>query len=187
VEILNYFAHQSLLRRKCRAIRDDELGSEVLLAFAKDLGETMMRANGAGIAANQVREAPGGEPWRLICLRVGDSSYVPLCNPVITQAQGGSVGPEGCLSFASVVEQLPAPEFVVVDFVNTMGKPGQTAMTDESARAVWHECLHLDGQLLPDRMKPLQRRLFLKAVLKRQRSGRAMSSSNVLRSVGESA
>jgi peptide deformylase len=126
----------------------------------------MMTAGGAGLASTQVREAPGGEAWRILVLRTADNSWGALVNPVITLAQGTTVEPEGCLSFASVHEPLPAPEMIAVDFRDVHGKALQMALTDHHARAVWHEVKHLDGELIVDRMKPLQRKLFLKAVAK---------------------
>jgi peptide deformylase len=167
MRILQWPRDQALLRRIARPVRAEEFGTAPLRAFAEALGTAMVHAGGAGLAATQVAEAPGGEPWRIVTIRTGDATAIGVFNPVITYSGGAALGQEGCLSFASVREPLYAPTLLTLDFMSVSGEPRQMGFQDELARAVWHEVGHLDGTLIIDRMKPLARKLFLKAVAKR--------------------
>ncbi len=167
-EILQYPKHEVLLRRVARPVREDEFGSDELAEFCTRLGETMMLANGAGLAANQVAETGNGgtEPWALFVLAASDNEWSVLCNPQILASENPRVRAEGCLSFASVGIKMMAPDFVNVAFRNREGKLGQMVLIEERAHAVFHETEHLAGKLMIDRMVEWQRAAFLRDVRK---------------------
>lgn len=160
----------SALRRIARPVRDDEFGSEPLLDFAKELAELMMSHGAIGIASTQVLEAPGGAPWQMIALRVDDERFGVFCNPAILQRYGTKSGIEGCISFASVGVPLPAPEMVKLSFRNTKGVEGEVLFEGLRARCAAHECEHLAGKLLIDRMTPMKRGIFLRDVKRHRES-----------------
>ncbi len=168
MKILRYPADQKLLRRVARPVRDDEFGTDEFVAFCEQLGETLVVAGGAALAATQVAEAPGGEPWAVFVIRAsrGDNSYGVMANPNITRRIGTCIDHEGCLSFAGASEMLSAPLGVIVEAHNKMGRPFSMALEGLNARAVAHEVDHLEGRLLIDRMSGLKRRQFLRAVLR---------------------
>ena len=78
-----------VLHKKCKPVEkfDDKLGE-----LLDDMRETMLYADGVGLAGPQV-----GILRRLAVVEV-DDFYVELINPVITKAKGEQVGPEGCMS-----------------------------------------------------------------------------------------
>src|SRR5437763_13023656 len=92
-----------VLREKARALTLDELKSTKTQRFIDDLVETMVDANGAGIAANQVYE-----PIRICTIWVKDNPRYPykpnvpltiLVNPTIELLTDDTfVNYEGCLS-----------------------------------------------------------------------------------------
>jgi peptide deformylase len=177
MKILHYPSDITQLRRVARAVREDEFGTYALEGFGRELAELMLRSNGAGLAATQVDAAPGGKPWRVIAIRVGDGTFAALCNPEIAGRGEMVRGDEGCLSFASVPEQLLAPSWVVLRFRNLRGAPGEIMFTDRHARVVAHEVDHLDGRLVVDRMSPTKRSMFANAVRKRYRATDAIVSA----------
>jgi peptide deformylase len=166
--ILQYPKDAPLLRRKARPIREDEFKSDALYTFAARLAQTMKANDGLGLAATQVQEtlSDDGQPWRMFAMHVDDGQYGIFCNPHIVMTGEYSVVQEGCLSFAKVLESMRAPEFVVLQFQNTDGVEARVGFNDMSARAIFHEVEHLDGNTMLERMSSLKRAGFLKSVAK---------------------
>lgn len=171
--IIQWPKDAGLLRRVARPIRDDEFGTPELAAFGAALGDTMMRANGMGLASTQVAEAPGGEPWAMFAIRLSPNGFAIICNPEIQVARDFVIGPEACLSFASVGIDLKAPETVVFVAQRTNGTQDGAAYEGVNARCVFHECEHLKGRTLVDRIGgPMARSDFMRQVAKARRKAR---------------
>lgn len=167
LRILQYPAHEKLLRRKARNVTEEEFGTPQLFEFASSLGYAMMSAHGIGLASTQVEPTftADGTPWRLFTMAVGER-YVVLCNPEVTREGEDRVENEGCLSFASVLEPMRAPGMVRVKYRTTRGVEREMALEGTMARCVWHENDHLDGAVLLDRMSAMKRAMFMKRVAK---------------------
>ena len=66
-----------------------------LVKLLKDMHETMLIADGVGLAAPQV-----GVSLQVAVVDIGDDTgKIELINPSILEKRGEQVGPEGCLSF----------------------------------------------------------------------------------------
>jgi peptide deformylase len=168
--VLQYPRDALLLRRRARTIRADEFGTPELLRFAQQLGDTMLANRGIGLAATQVEEHPGGEVWAMFALGAGEGRFGIVCNPSIEDVGDLRIGPEACLSFASVPEALQAPEaLTVVGQEPEQGKFFRLVLSGVLARAAWHEREHLASLLMIDNMSPMKKGLFLKAVAKARR------------------
>lgn len=168
-EVLQYPRHEKLLRRKARRVRDEEFGTDAVHAFAQKLGDTMMAHRALGLAATQVAEAPGEEPWAMFAMRIGDESFGVVCNPEIVDAGQFRTGVEACLSFASVRESMPAPESLTLRGRNPAGAEFTLVLSMVQARCARHEVEHLAGKLMIDGMSPMKRQMFLKQVQKARR------------------
>ena len=134
-----------------RTIR--EIGDEVLTKTAKEVKEmtprtsqliadmldTMYEANGVGLAAPQV-----GILKRIVTIDVGDGPIV-LVNPVILETGGEQTGPEGCLSVPGKQGIVTRPNEVTVKALDENMKERLIKGTELLARAICHECDHLDG------------------------------------------
>jgi len=144
---------------------DDEL-RELL----RDMADTMYAASGVGLAANQV-----GVPLRLFVadLSAGESreSLKVFVNPVITERRGSQVGEEGCLSFPDVMLEVERAQGVTVEALDADGKPFSFEAEGLLARAVQHECEHLDGQVFLRHLSAIKRELIKKQIKKRIRAG----------------
>jgi peptide deformylase len=111
-----------------------------------DMVETMVSANGVGLAATQV-----GASLRVIVLKV-DNQLLQLANPELIRASGEQIGYEGCLSVPGYIGEVARAERVVVKALNRHGKEVRIKGEDLLARALQHEIDHLDGVLFVDKL-----------------------------------
>lgn len=110
-----------------------------------DMRETLIEANGLGLAAPQV-----GVLRRAVL--VADISgeepvYYELVNPEIVESEGEQIGPEGCLSLPDIWGIVTRPEKVKVKAFDRDGNPFELEAEGLLARACCHEIDHLNGVL----------------------------------------
>jgi peptide deformylase len=134
--------------------------------LVKDMTETMYVADGIGLAANQV-----GVDLRLFIADLSQwEEPEPLkvfINPVITQSHGRQFGDEGCLSFPGINLEVERDEQVTVQALDLEGQPFTFTAEGLLARAIQHECEHLDGQVFLRHISALKRELLKKQIKKR--------------------
>ena len=70
-----------------------------------------------------------------------------LINPEILETSGSQTGPEGCLSVPGKQGQVTRADHVKVRALNEDMEEQVIEAEGLLARAVCHECAHLDGQL----------------------------------------
>ena len=144
---------------------DDEIRKLV-----QDMVETMTRAPGIGLAANQV-----GVPLRLCVVDLNSGqepgSLVVLINPEITEASGTQLGEEGCLSFPDITIEVTRARLATVESIDLEGKSVTLSAEGLLARAILHECEHLDGKTFLQNVSSLKRELVKRQIRKRIRSG----------------
>ena len=112
----------------------------------EDMLETMYDAYGVGLAAPQV-----GILKRIVvidCSEERDEPYV-FINPEILETDGEQTGDEGCLSLPGKVGTVTRPNYVKVRALNENMEEFVLEAEGLLARAVCHECDHLDGILYP--------------------------------------
>lgn len=164
VPVVDFLESPEPLRRKARAVTREEFDRQDrrVLSLAIDLVETMLAANGAGLASVQVH--PGEEePLRAYALRATFGPVV-VFNPVARFDARQEWAQEGCLSFRSVRRMLRAPIAAEVSGVDEYGQPVSLRLRGLGARCAYHEGRHLDGLLMIDLMKAPEREKFLRAV-----------------------
>ena len=142
--------------------RDPEIGR-----LAADMIETMIDADGVGLAAPQVYQPLRVIVFRLPADRLTDdeapepAAPVVLVNPVLEPVgYDMALGLEGCLSIPDL--RGVVPRFMTVDFrgVDLNGSPVSGRATGFKARVLQHEVDHLDGILFPERMPDLRSLAF---------------------------
>jgi peptide deformylase len=146
-----------ILKHKTSELTDIDAQTQNIV---DDMIETMYRASGIGLAANQV-----GISQRLcvIDLSLRESNKIPLIvliNPVVVQKEGVVDSEEGCLSIPGYMTSIKRAEKVLVKGLNREGKPIEVEGDGLLARALQHEIDHLDGLLFIDRMSPIRREFF---------------------------
>ncbi len=129
--------------------------------------ELMRLAEGIGLAAPQV-----GLPWRLFVCHVppmegrspasdpagATNQPTVYVNPVLSNP-AGPVEPadEGCLSIPDVVGRVLRPPIITISAIDLEGRPFTRTAEGLLARCWQHECDHLDGVLILDRMAQMDR------------------------------
>jgi peptide deformylase len=126
-----------------------------------DLGETMLDAPGAGLAAPQI-----GVGLRVFTYWSPDEDSVEhLVNPVLHfPSDDEEDGDEGCLSIPGLTFDCRRKSHVVAHGQNMYGDPVTVEGSARIARAIQHETDHLDGVLFVDRLTPEVRREAMRAI-----------------------
>ena len=124
-----------VLTTKCREITEFNAR---LHDFLDDMAQTMEKADGVGLAANQVGVL------RRACI-IDVDGLIELINPEIIATDGEQFEQEGCLSFPGDFGTTHRPLTVEVRAVDRFGKPFTLKATDLKARAICHEIDHLNG------------------------------------------
>ena len=152
-----------VLRKKCRAI---EQVDDALLEFAQNMIETMVDAEGVGLAAPQVNED--------IRMAVVDVSHDPECvsflkvncedakmedvmplvfiNPKLELDGPKESESEGCLSIHDIRANVRRPTMVKATLPQLDGSVIELETDGLLARAIQHEVDHLNGILFVDRI-----------------------------------
>jgi len=155
--------NDSTLYKKSRAVTDYNRRLHVLL---DDMRETLIEANGLGLAAPQVgvlRRAAlivdtGDENEESDKSdktdksdeteeRIRDEQIIELINPEIIARSGQQSGKEGCLSVPGVYGIVSRPEQVKIIAQDRHGNKFEMCGKGMTARAICHEVDHLNGIL----------------------------------------
>ena len=129
------------LRKICRPVTEI---TPRILTLLDDMRETLIEANGAGLAAPQV-----GILRRIALVDLGEE-IVELINPVILESEGEQEEVEGCLSVPDVWGVTRRPALVRVKAMNRFGEEFTVEGEGLNARCLCHEIDHLDGHLFTD-------------------------------------
>ena len=156
------------LLKKSREVTDFNKRLHILL---DDMRETLIEANGLGLAAPQVGvlrraalivdtgtayefpeelqdddiEELTDEQIKELNIKRYNEQIIELVNPVIINKEGEQTGNEGCLSLPGVYGIVTRPETVLFKAYDRNGKVFELEVYGLTARAVCHELDHLDG------------------------------------------
>ncbi|MDG4655883.1 peptide deformylase [Ectobacillus antri] len=143
--ILEIIKHpNAVLETPCDRVLDFD---KKLVKLLQDMYDTMVAADGVGLAAPQV-----GISKQIAIVEAGDNGRIDLINPVILEARGEQIGPEGCLSFPDLYGDVPRAEYVKVRAQNKRGKIFVLEARGFLARAIQHEIDHLNGVLFTSKV-----------------------------------
>lgn len=128
--------------------------------FIEDMIETMYKANGIGLAANQVGDR---RSVLLVDEKAGEDqrkSLIVMINPRISSSSEKSIYyQEGCLSIPGFFEDINRPEEIEVEYLDRKGNPQKLSAGNLLSRVIQHEIDHLQGKLFIDYLTPLQKAL----------------------------
>jgi len=159
-----------VLAAKAQAVADP--AAPEIRRLVNDMVETMIDANGAGLAAPQVHV-----PLRVVVFQAPDGRADPgladeekfdhtaplsvLINPEIQvlspETEGGW---EGCLSVPGLRGWVERPAHIRYRGLGLNGETIERVARGFHARVVQHECDHLDGTLYTQRIGDLSRLIF---------------------------
>ena len=130
-----------VLRKECKEVK---VMNERTKNLIDDMLETMYEADGVGLAAPQV-----GVLKRIVVIDIGDGPII-LINPKIVETSGSQTGTEGCLSLPGKAGTVTRPNYAKVVALDEEMNEIEVEGTELLARALCHECDHLDGKLYID-------------------------------------
>lgn len=136
---------EEVLGKKCRMVTEMTPRTRELI---EDMLDTMYEANGVGLAAPQV-----GVLKRIVVIdTTGEDPHI-LINPRIVESSGEQTGQEACLSVPGKTGQVTRPNYVKAVALDVNMKEFELEGTELLARAICHECEHLEGGLYIDQVE----------------------------------
>lgn len=132
------------LHKVCRPVEKFDGRLHKLL---DDMKETLIDANGVGLAAPQV-----GILRRVVLVDTGDE-VLELVNPSLLETSGEQVGAEGCLSVPGKYGLVKRPNYAKVRAQDRNGNWFEAEGEELIARCFCHELDHLDGILYTEVME----------------------------------
>ena len=153
-----YTYNHPVLRKKARLIKRP---SDDLSELAGNMLETMHRANGIGLAANQI-----GSLQRIIVVDIsgtdGVDTFEPLVmvNPEVVDNEGQWAIEEGCLSIPELRHEVERPERVHLRFRDLSYDQREIEAYGLLGRVILHEIDHLNGVLFIDHINAMRRKLL---------------------------
>lgn len=144
-----------ILTKVCRPVTNFDARLGELL---DDMRETLLHANGLGLAGPQVgvmrrvficldeRNMPEDESAQ----ENWEPEFIECINPEITAQEGEVMQYEGCLSFPSHNGAIKRPKKVTMRAFDRNGNPFVVEAEDMLARCICHESNHLDGVTIMD-------------------------------------
>ena len=126
----------------------------------EDMKQTMARKHGVGLAAPQI-----GQNIRVVLIALQKSKtigedfrVVPMINPEIMNFSSETwIVEEGCLSLPGLFVPVERSRKVTVRYLDEKGHEKIIALENINARIIQHEVDHLDGILIVDRVKKLEK------------------------------
>ncbi len=139
-----------ILKKKCKVVTEfnDKLGQ-----LLDDMADTMTEAHGLGLAAPQVGIL------KRVCIVLDQyldeedneiDEIIELVNPEIIKKEGELTIFEGCLSYPGRNGMITRPHTVIVKAQDRNGEWFEVEAEEILARAICHECDHLDGITITD-------------------------------------
>ena len=129
------------LEKVCKPVKEMTQRTKELI---DDMLDTMYDSEGVGLAAPQV-----GILKRIVVIDVGEGPIV-MINPEILETSGEQTGQEGCLSLPGQAGIVTRPNYVKAKALNENMEEYVIEGTELLARAICHECDHLDGITIMD-------------------------------------
>ena len=148
-----------------------------ILKLMDDMLETMYKANGIGLAANQIAENK-----RIIVMDCGNSAlneetkdanekFIPhplkMINPKIKfKSSTISEREEGCLSIPGYNAVIKRPNYIIVEYTDENQNKLTLNANNLLATCIQHEIDHLDGILFIDHLSKLKKDMIFKKAIK---------------------
>ncbi len=138
---------------------------DALAALVQDLKDTLVRADGCGLAAPQI-----GVSLRVVIVDgdVVSDTYTYLkdfrrtiINPeIIEQSPEQVTYSEGCLSIPGIYCDVVRPKTITVRYYNEDLVQVTEQFDNFAARMIQHELSHLDGDLFTDHAAPIRKKMI---------------------------
>ena len=140
-----------VLRSPAQEVPVQLIQSDDIQRIISDMHETVLDADGAGLAAPQVFVSK-----QIVLLNLDDGNGMQVwINPKITPlTEEIMIGFEGCLSVPNMRGAVARYAKISVTGWNEKGEAFSIELEDHPAVVAQHECDHLQGILYTDRVEP---------------------------------
>ena len=163
-----YTYDHPILRQKLAAVAQVD---DAVVQLALAMHETMVQADGIGLAANQV-----GRDLQMLVVNIGEDedgrAVAPLTmiNPRIeAETEEEVISEEGCLSLPHLRADVARAEAIEVHFLDAAEKEQVLTAEGLLARVIQHEIDHLRGVYFFDHLSPMRRSLLKRRLLEIKR------------------
>ena len=161
-----------------RAVSTPATAEDDVVTLLKDMEDTLRVSRGLGLAAPQI-----GVSKQVVILDVStfnfsnpdvnsspleDSNLWVIMNPKILNSEGILEWEEGCLSVPGISVKVKRAEKIKLIYDDAAGDSKELHLESFLAAAVQHECDHLEGKLILNRVSPLVSRMIKKKITKRR-------------------
>ena len=134
-----------ILEQKCKEVVKFD---EKLAKLLDDMYDTMIAADGVGLAAPQI-----GEAIHVAIVDMGEGQdVIEMVNPVVTAIGGSEIEIEGVLVSQDLYGEVERPFYVKVEAQERDGSLYEIEAEDYEARAILHEIDHLNGILFDSKI-----------------------------------
>ena len=158
-----YLYGAEVLRRK--AVDADLKDKAGIAALVQDLKDTLVTADGCGLAAPQI-----GVSQRVVIVDgdvVSDTyDYLKgfrrtIINPELLEESEETVTySEGCLSIPGIYCDVVRPKTITLRYYNEDLVPVTETFDNFAARMIQHELSHLEGDLFTDHAAPIRKKML---------------------------
>jgi len=152
-----------------------EVFDDALKKLVEDMGETMYKAPGVGLAAPQVNVRR-----RIIVVDTSEKrdNLMVLINPeIISLSEERKIYEEGCLSLPHIYEKVERPAQVKVKAQDVHGNWFELEGDGLLAVCLQHEIDHLKGTVFVDYLSPMKRNRIKTKLLKEERELKKAAST----------
>lgn len=149
------FPNQRLRIKAKEVIKIDE----TIKTLVADMFETMVSADGIGLAATQV-----DFHQQIVVIDISKERNQPLCliNPKIIKESGHRDYEEGCLSVPEYKAMITRAAKITVEALDENGKKFELEADELLATCIQHELDHLKGKLFVDYLSKLKQQRLKK-------------------------
>ncbi|MCI0438641.1 MAG: peptide deformylase [Chloroflexi bacterium] len=138
------------LRKRAKKVKTIDSS---ILELAHDMVDTMRKANGVGLAANQV-----GALWRVITVQLPEEQEARIyINPEIVYREGEREIEEGCLSIPGYRGYIKRSVWIRFRALDHTAKVVKLKAEELLSQALEHEVDHLNGILYIDHLESHQK------------------------------
>jgi len=140
-----------VLRQRAKEVPVEDIPSPIVQKLIANMKETVLDADGAGLAAPQVHESK-----RIVLLSIDEYETLQVwINPVITHlSEELLITFEGCLSVPRMRGAVARTSHIRIQGYNEHAEPFDIELEGYSAVVAQHECDHLNGIIYVDRVEP---------------------------------
>lgn len=140
-----------VLRQRAKEVPVEDIPSPIVQKLIANMKETVLDADGAGLAAPQVHESK-----RIVLLSIDEYETLQVwINPVITHlSEELLITFEGCLSVPRMRGAVARTSHIRIQGYNERAEPFDIELEGYSAVVAQHECDHLNGIVYVDRVEP---------------------------------